>query len=136
MVVAVRAAARRAGLVVAAALGVAAHRLVVAVPMDREATVSFRNAVSLLFLVVSCLGHPTRARCPIGYDLRTGIRSDGRFECWPSPTGPSEWDGTWARPERSVQPDGVIESRIYCTGGARPIVVDARTVGCQRGGWR
>jgi len=75
---------------------------------------------------------PRTARCPVGFDLRTGVRSDGRFACWPHPVGDPRYDGTWGRPERSVQPPWVIESQLYCTGGTRPIVVDARTVGCQR----
>lgn len=90
--------------------------------------------MSLGLLGLACIVRPDRARCPAGYDLRTGIRADGRFACWPHPVGDPEWDGTWRRPERARQPDGVLESRIWCTGGARPIVVNARTVGCQRGG--
>jgi hypothetical protein len=71
------------------------------------------------------------ASCPVGYDLRTGIRRSGHFECWPTPIGDPDYDGTWQRPERSVQSDGVLESRIFCTSGQQPIIVDARTVGCQ-----
>lgn len=72
-------------------------------------------------------------RCPRGYDLRTGVRPDGHFECWPSPVGDPEWDGTWQRsPDRSVQPLGVFGNQIHCTGGAHPVIVDFRTVGCQR----
>lgn len=91
--------------------------------------------LTLWLLALACLARPHRARCPIGYDLRTGIRPSGEFTCWPNPSGPLEWDGTWGRPERSRQPDGVIESRIFCTGGTRPVVVGDREVGCQRGGW-
>lgn len=88
--------------------------------------------LTLLAMAGSALCRPSRATCPAGYDLRTGIRRSGDFQCWPHPVGDPEWDGTWRRPDRSVQPDGVIRSRIYCTGGASPIVVDYRTVGCQR----
>jgi len=90
--------------------------------------------LSIAALAIASVCHPARARCPAGYDLRTGIRRDGRFECWPAPLGDPEWDGTWRRsPDRSVQPDGIIHSRIYCTGGAHPIAGDdGRTVGCQR----
>lgn len=87
-------------------------------------------------LAVMCTRHrcPASARCPVGYDLRTGIRPWGAFECWPHPVGDPDWDGTWRRsPDRSTQPAGVIHGRIYCTGGGRPVVADdGATVGCQR----
>lgn len=70
--------------------------------------------------------------CPPGYDLRTGIRRDGRFECWPHPKGDLEWDGTWRHPERGEQSMAILRSQIYCTGGAQPIIVTDRVVGCQR----
>ncbi len=44
--------------------------------------------------------------------------------------------GCTVHPDRATcaQPSGnmAIVSRIWCTGGTRPIVVDARTVGCMR----
>jgi hypothetical protein len=89
--------------------------------------------VSIAILAIASVSRPSRARCPAGYDLRTGIRRDGRYQCWPHPVGDPEWDGTWQRPERGTQPNGILEGRIYCTGGARPIARDdGRTVGCQR----
>ena len=95
--------------------------------------------LSLLILALSALLRPTQARCPVGYDLRTGIRRSGRYQCWPHPVAPlgwrggpiEEWDGTNGRPERSVQPDGVIEGRIWCGTGVVPIVVDDRRVRCE-----
>lgn len=89
--------------------------------------------ISALLLALSCVTRPHAARCPAGRDLRTGIRRDGAFECWSAVRGSPEWDGTWERPERGVQDDDAVASRIYCTVGAVPIVVDNRTVGCQRG---
>lgn len=86
---------------------------------------------SLGLLLIATLVQPTAASCPPGRDLRTGIRRDGRFECWSAPVGDPDWDGTWNRPERGVQADDAISSRIFCTGGSVPIVVDARRVGCQ-----
>lgn len=89
--------------------------------------------VSLALLALAAVVRPHRARCPVGMDLRTGIRQDGSFECWAHPVGDPEWDGTWRRsPDRSVQPAWQFVGQIYCTGGARPLVVDERTVGCQR----
>ena len=87
--------------------------------------------LSLGVLALSCATRPTGVRCPPGHDLRTGIRRDGRFACWPVPVGDPNWDGVYGRPDRSVQPEGVVEGRIWCTGGALPIVVDARTVACE-----
>jgi hypothetical protein len=89
--------------------------------------------ISIIVLAAAAVCRPTHASCPIGYDLRTGIRRTGDFECWPVPVGDPDWDGTWQRPERSVQPDGVLEGRLYCTGGMQPLAGDdGRTVGCQR----
>ncbi len=90
---------------------------------------------TVVVLCCAAVTRPTSARCPWDSDLRTGVRDDGRFICWPHPVGPpgvEDWDGTWQRPERSVQPTWRLGGRVYCTGGARPIVVDYRTVGCQR----
>lgn len=94
----------------------------------------------MLWLVAYLLSHPVRASCLPGYDLRTGIRRSGAYECWPAPVAPpgwsprlgpiQDWDGTWLRPERSVQPDGVLTGRIWCLGV--PVVVDERTVGCRK----
>lgn len=95
----------------------------------------------LLSLLILAFGCPTSARCPPTMDLRTGIRRSGVYACWPHPVAPrgwsvarlgpiTDWDGTYRRPERSVQPDGVLTGRIWCVRGV-PIVVDDRTVSCQ-----
>lgn len=90
----------------------------------------------MLWLVAYLLAHPISARCAPGYDLRTGIRRSGSYECWPHPVAPpgfigriEDWDGTFGRPERSVQPQGVRAGRIWCL--TRPVVVDERTVACR-----
>ena len=85
---------------------------------------------------------PKIGNCPPGYDLRTGIRRSGEYECWPHPMAPKnwdgrlgpveDWDGTYLRPERSLQSDRTVHGRIYCTNGTQPVVVNERTVGCQR----
>lgn len=90
---------------------------------------------TVAILCVASIVRPERARCPWDLDLRTGVREDGRFECWPHPSGPpgiEEWDGIQGWPERSVQPSWRLGGRVYCTDGARPIVVDYQTVGCSR----
>lgn len=105
--------------------------------------------LSVALLCWSAVARPTRAECAPGWDLRTGIRRNGCFTCWQHPVAPrgwdagrfgpiADWDGTFGRPERSVQPAGVLEGRIWCGTGAIPIVVlawrdrDARRVGCGR----
>ena len=89
---------------------------------------------AMVGLVGEYCTRPTRVQCPSGYDLRTGVRRTGDFVCWPSPMGDPRYDGAVeGYPERSVQSNAVIGGRIYCTGGAVPIVVDYRTASCQRG---
>src|SRR3954466_3197534 len=89
----------------------------------------------VLLVIAYLLLHPTAASCPPGYDLRTGIRRSGIHECWPAPVAPAgwstsrlgpikDWDGTWQRPERSVQPNGVLTGRIWCS--TEPVVLDER----------
>lgn len=75
-------------------------------------------------LAFSVFLQPTRATCPGSYwYLDEGIKSTGEFRCVQQLVG-GEND--------AVQPPGEIYGKIHCTGGARPIVVNYRTVGCQR----
>lgn len=69
-----------------------------------------------------------RATCPPGM-YAEGVRPSGETSCVASPPpGCEEPVGTWyACPEPRRFP-----TRIHCTGGSRPIVVDERTVGCTR----
>lgn len=88
--------------------------------------------VSTLVLVAGRVIRPTHAQCPVFWH-NNGIRPSGTFGCTRNPVGDPEWDGTYQRqPDRSVVPPGEIDGQIYCTGGTHPIVVDDRTVGCQR----
>lgn len=93
--------------------------------------------LSLIVFFVTAVTRPDHARCPDGFHL-DGARSDGVYRCRPRSTLPD-------RPSRGHEPDDVDDptlddrellGRIYCTGGTSPIVVDEKTVGCQRGGWR
>lgn len=86
---------------------------------------------SVALLAMCAVLRPHAARCPAGMDMRTGIRDDGSYQCWPHPVGDPEWDGTWQRPERSVQAAWVLEGRVYCTGTDRPAVLDWNLVGCR-----
>lgn len=91
--------------------------------------------VSLGLLALAFALRPHRARCPVGMDLRTGVRADGRFECWPAPSGPTVYErvggGEWRWVDHSTQIEDWLTSRIYCTGGATPRH-DGRSVWCQR----
>lgn len=85
--------------------------------------------LELVVAIIVALAPPTR--CPPGWSLAEGVRRNGEFACYaPLPKccgdarGPCE---AVACPRVEV-----TRSRIYCTNGTQPIVVDHRTVGCQR----
>lgn len=98
---------------------------------------------SLGIVLLAAVIRPHRAQCPQGRDLRLGVRRDGRFACWSAPLAPrgwdaarrgpiTEWDGTYGRPDLSVQRDDALDGRVYCWPGTVPIVeLDGRTVRCR-----
>lgn len=90
-------------------------------------------ALLSIFILLFCFAsHPDHGGCGEGWWVN-GVRPDGRYGCRPRSLLPDH-------PSRGHEPDDVydadsdheIYSRIYCTGGTQPIVVDFRTVGCQR----
>ena len=85
---------------------------------------------TLVTLCICMLVRPTHVVCPVGWYVN-GVRSDGRTECMPKPIGDETLTPSGIV-DHSVQPPGYVRVRIYCTGGSRPIVVNDRTVGCQR----
>lgn len=89
-------------------------------------------AIAGIFFLVACaFVRPTSLRAPAGWHVE-GVRPSGATTLRRAPQ-------TTCDASRDVcadELDPAVTGRIYCTGGARPIVVDARTVGCQRGGWR
>lgn len=91
--------------------------------------------LTLVMLCCSMATRPGRSRCPVGWYVN-GVRTTGIYECRRVPGGDPEMDGTAGRPDRSVERPGWYRSRVWCTGGSRPIVVledrEARTVGCSR----
>lgn len=96
------------------------------------------DALSALVLavvnVMMLAAFPSMARCPEGWALGEGVRRQGdrigEFACHsPLPKTCGEPGGIYERP---CPPGKRLVSRIYCTSGALPIIVDARTVGCQR----
>lgn len=92
--------------------------------------------LSLVTITAASICHPQRATCPPGMYLSTGVRAvdgplggRGSFSC-AFPPGSPDWSGTG--PDRGASYPGDLRGRIYCTGGSHPIVVNERTVGCQR----
>lgn len=91
--------------------------------------------VSTVLLMVAALSRPSAARCASGYVLIEGVRiagpEVGSYVCEKAPPPNC---GEAAGPFEGVPcPTAArYRSRIYCTGGAIPIVVDEKTVGCQR----
>lgn len=86
--------------------------------------------IAILVLLRGVCAQPRAARCPPRWYLSEGVRRSGEYVCH-EPL-PRSLDDT--RDGASQGSDGLrIPGRIYCTGGARSIVVDERTVGCQRG---
>lgn len=93
------------------------------------------NIASILFSIVLCalafLLRPQIGKCP-GQWFVNGVRPSGSYTCLRKPVG-FEIDCSGAKPcPEEDLPVGELTSKIYCTGGMHPIVVDAWTVGCQR----
>ncbi len=94
-----------------------------------------------LLLVLVVVGatfiRPTRATCPAGSYVEgvgTGAyRPAGRTQCL---SVEPDYDCSGANTCHGRAPRWRVPMQIYCSGGTAPIVVDERTVGCQRGGWR
>lgn len=92
---------------------------------------------SLVLVVVCSFVRPTRGECPPGWYVLDGVRTrdswrgvTGSWSCRiPEPDDPRDQAGGM---NTGARPNVEINARIYCTGGALPIVVNERTVGCQR----
>lgn len=70
---------------------------------------------------------PTRHECPPGWYVN-GAPPDGVTSCREIPPN---WT-CGEPPEPDCPEPRTYPVRVRCTGGSRPIVVDDRTVGCQR----
>lgn len=103
-----------------------------------DALAMFGAFVASVFIIIACaITRPTRARCPDGWILATGVRtadgplgSRGSYACERPPIG-GDSDVLTGK-STAVQPPGELLGRVYCTGGSTPIIVDYRTVGCSR----
>ena len=92
--------------------------------------------LTVWLLALGMCTQPTRGRCMDGWYLRDGVRSDtfrgwprGSYTCARPPIG-GDTDVLTGRATAIDRP-GEYTGRIHC-GGRREIVVDERTVGCQR----
>lgn len=84
-----------------------------------------------LLLAIAAMRRPTTARC-FPNEYVEGVRRDGSTWCVHRPTKPEiDCSGT-KRCVSDEPPRYSTPLMIYCTGGTRPIVVDYRTIGCQR----
>lgn len=84
---------------------------------------------SIVLLCAAMVIHPDHARCDATMWVN-GVRPDGTYELRRVPVGDDEI-GPRGELDHSRQPPGVLVGRVYC-GGRLAIVVDSRTVGCQR----
>lgn len=93
-------------------------------------------ALSALVLLCAAIIRPQHATCPRGYELLTGVRSDGRFTCHERTT--ERWQRANGGGWRDVSQESHVElrGRVYCSGGMRPVISAGEVVGCQPGGWR
>lgn len=108
-------------------LFIAAGATAIAIDLNGAMWRQWATLGAFLAMVISFALSPLP--CPKGWH-HEGVRPSGEYECIPQPVGP-DWPG-YSFPDRSVVPPGRLRSRIYCTGGSQPVVVDERTVGCQR----
>lgn len=85
---------------------------------------------SVLLCLVAVVRHPQQARCPGDWSVM-GVRESGYTICTPPPP-PNCGEPTGAYQQPCPDDPRELGIQIYCTGGSLPIVVDSRTVGCQR----
>lgn len=104
----------------------------------RRVLIDLGCALLTVVLLCWCMAvQPQRAVCPGGWYVN-GIRPTGVYECRRAPGGDPRLDGAGGAPDGTIDRPGWYRGRIWCTGGARPIVVlaradsEARTVGCSR----
>lgn len=71
-------------------------------------------ALSVLVLISSMVVQSTRASCPSGWELYTGVDRGGAFVCQPARIGCEYSDRI------CEQPPGYIAGRIYCGPGSEP----------------
>lgn len=87
---------------------------------------------ALLLFVAACTTPPDHAQCAPGWYVE-GVRPTGVTTCvYAPPGGCGDAAGTPAEQMACVYEERRYAIAVYCTNGTHPIVVDERTVGCQR----
>lgn len=103
-----------------------------------ELAVAIAVVLALPLRTCEMVAHPTHGRCPPGWHLPEGIRTDdgwpgrprGTYICKRPPLGGD--DDVLTGRDTAIDQPGEIRRRIYCTNGQREIAgSDGRTVGCQ-----
>lgn len=88
----------------------------------------------VIAIMTAIVAHPTRGECPKPGWYVDGVPADGHYQCFRVPVGDDERLPNGHVVDHSVQPDGVIDGRVFCQPGATiPVVVDYRTVECRKG---
>jgi len=87
---------------------------------------------SIVLLMISFVTRPTIVKCPDGWYADSGVRRSGAFSCARTIVGNPDNDGVNGHPEQGVQSPARLLGKVYCTGGALPIIVDQQTVGCSK----
>lgn len=93
----------------------------------------FSIVLTVVLLLFVAFARPERAHAPPGWHFE-GIRPSGETTLRHAPP-PNCGEPVPPYDQPCPRDERAIGTRIFCTGGALPIVVDSQTVGCQRGGW-
>lgn len=91
-----------------------------------EIILALASEVLLLWAMAT---HPIRGHCPKAWYVE-GVQPAGDYACVKTPA--RNVCDTKAGCAGDEPRDPRLRSRIYCTGGSVPVVVDDRTVGCTR----
>lgn len=84
----------------------------------------------IVALALVFVSRPTRVTCREGYFV-DGVRPNGKSTCRQvPPKNCGEPSGPWK--QACPKDVGDYEVAVHCTSGTRPIVVNERTIGCQR----
>jgi hypothetical protein len=81
---------------------------------------------SIVCVITMQIVSPSHQTCLRGFYVN-GVRPNGSYECRSIPPRDDQLD-EWIK--SAVEQS--YKAQVYCTGGSHPIVVDYKTVGCQR----
>jgi hypothetical protein len=85
-------------------------------------------------ILLACIAlEPRQAACGVGWHVEA-VRPSGRYVCRLNPApevNRVSSRGGWVDASADT-PDLELAGKVYCTGGARPIIATDRVVGCSR----